>query len=68
MGMYCFALFTVRTGVFAESRFMGKLLDEWINDIQDSSPETPAPDHGRNRRRDSCPRPPFDHQQHDPHR
>jgi moderate conductance mechanosensitive channel len=35
MGMYCFALFTIRTGVFAESRFMGKLLDEWINDIQE---------------------------------
>jgi small conductance mechanosensitive channel len=32
--MYEFGLFTVRTGIFAEGRFMGKLLDDWIVDIQ----------------------------------
>jgi moderate conductance mechanosensitive channel len=33
--MYGFALFTLRTGVFAEGRFMGKVLDDWIGDTQD---------------------------------
>jgi moderate conductance mechanosensitive channel len=33
--MYGFGLFTLRTGVFAEGRFMGKVLDEWLNDTQD---------------------------------
>src|SRR5215472_17387188 len=35
MGMYSFVLFAIRTGIFAESRFMGKVLDEWIQDIQE---------------------------------
>ena len=35
MGMYSSFLFAIRTGLFAESRFMGKVLDEWINDIQE---------------------------------
>ena len=35
MGMYSFALFAIRSGLFAEGRFMGKVLDEWINDIQE---------------------------------
>ncbi len=35
IGMYSFLLFAVRTGLFAEGRFMGKLLDEWIGDIQE---------------------------------
>jgi moderate conductance mechanosensitive channel len=29
------ALILVRTGLFAEGRFMGRLLDEWINDAQE---------------------------------
>jgi moderate conductance mechanosensitive channel len=33
--MYGFALFTLRTGVFTEGRFMGKVLDDWIGDTQD---------------------------------
>jgi small conductance mechanosensitive channel len=33
--MYTFLLIALRTGVFAEGRFMGKLLDEWIFDIQE---------------------------------
>lgn len=33
--MYSFLLFAFRTGLFAEGRFMGKLLDEWIGDIQE---------------------------------
>jgi small conductance mechanosensitive channel len=33
--MYAFGLFTVRTGIFAEGRFMGRVLDEWINDVQE---------------------------------
>jgi small-conductance mechanosensitive channel len=33
--MSSFLLFALRTGVFAEGRFMGKLLDEWIGDIQE---------------------------------
>src|SRR5260370_1652190 len=28
-------LFAVRTGLFAEGRFLGKVLDEWINDTQE---------------------------------
>lgn len=35
MGMYSAVLFAIRTGLFAEGRFMGKVLDEWINDIQE---------------------------------
>ncbi|UWZ82521.1 mechanosensitive ion channel family protein [Occallatibacter riparius] len=33
--MHGFALFTIRTGLFAEGRFMGKVLDEWASDTQD---------------------------------
>src|SRR4051812_10518350 len=33
--MYSFVLFTIRTGLFGESRFMGKVLDGWIQDIQE---------------------------------
>jgi small conductance mechanosensitive channel len=33
--MHGFALFTIRTGIFAEGRFLGKVLDEWANDTQD---------------------------------
>ena len=33
--MYTAFLFTIRTGLFAEGRFMGKVLDEWINDLQE---------------------------------
>lgn len=33
--MYEFALFTVRSGVFAEGRFMGKVVDEWVDDIRE---------------------------------
>jgi len=32
--MVLFALF-IRTGIFAEGRFLGKVLDEWINDLQE---------------------------------
>ena len=32
--MVLFAFFT-RTGIFAEGRFLGKILDEWINDLQE---------------------------------
>ena len=35
MGMYTFLLFALRTGLFAESRFMGKVLDEWVVDVQE---------------------------------
>jgi len=35
MGMYSFALFGIRTGLFSEGRFMGKVLDEWIGDVQE---------------------------------
>jgi small conductance mechanosensitive channel len=28
-------LFAIRTGLFAEGRFLGKVLDEWINDTQE---------------------------------
>ena len=33
--MYTLVLIALRTGMFAEGRFMGKLLDEWIFDIQE---------------------------------
>ncbi len=33
--MYGLALFAFRTGIFAEGRFMSRLLDEWLNDVQD---------------------------------
>jgi small conductance mechanosensitive channel len=33
--MYGLILLTIRTGIFAEGRFMGKVLDEWIGDTQD---------------------------------
>lgn len=33
--MYGYLLFTVRTGVFAEGRFMGKVTDEWMGDVQE---------------------------------
>ena len=28
-------LFAVRTGIFAEERFLGKVLDEWVVDAQE---------------------------------
>jgi small conductance mechanosensitive channel len=33
--MYGFALFTIRTGIFAEGRFLGRVVDAWADDIQD---------------------------------
>lgn len=33
--MYGFGLITLRTGMFAEGGFMGKVLDEWVADTQD---------------------------------
>jgi small conductance mechanosensitive channel len=33
--MYSVVLFAIRTGLFAEGRFMGKVLDEWIGDLQE---------------------------------
>ena len=33
--MFGFALTAVRSGIFAEGRFMGKVLDEWILDTQE---------------------------------
>jgi moderate conductance mechanosensitive channel len=33
--MHPFLLFAIRTGLFAEGRFLGKLLDEWIYDAQE---------------------------------
>lgn len=33
--MYVFIAFALRTGVFAEGRFMGRVLDEWLNDVQE---------------------------------
>jgi small conductance mechanosensitive channel len=33
--MYVFLLFAIRTGLFGEGRFLGKVLDEWIDDLQD---------------------------------
>lgn len=35
MGMYSFVLFAIRTGIFAEGRFLGKVLDQWIYDMQE---------------------------------
>ena len=35
MVMHSFNLFAIRTGLFAEGRFMGKVLDEWIDDLQE---------------------------------
>ena len=35
MGMYSFVLFAIRTGLFAEGRFMRNVLNEWINDVQE---------------------------------
>jgi moderate conductance mechanosensitive channel len=35
MGMYSFVAFAIRTGLFGEGRFMGKVLDEWIQDVQE---------------------------------
>jgi small-conductance mechanosensitive channel len=33
--MFGFLLFRVRTGLFAEGRFMGKVMDEWLSDVQE---------------------------------
>jgi moderate conductance mechanosensitive channel len=33
--MYSFLLIAVRTGLFAEGRFLGKVLDEWGRDVQE---------------------------------
>lgn len=33
--MYSFVLFAIRSGIFAEGRFLGKVLDEWIQDTQE---------------------------------
>ena len=33
--MYVFLLFALRTGLFAEGRFLGKVLDEWVDDLQE---------------------------------
>lgn len=33
--MYSFLLFAIRSGIFAEGRFLGKVLDEWIQDTQE---------------------------------
>jgi small-conductance mechanosensitive channel len=33
--MYVFLLFALRTGLFAEGRFLGKVIDEWIVDVQE---------------------------------
>lgn len=33
--MYSFVLIALRTGLFAEGRFMGKVLDEWAGDVQE---------------------------------
>jgi small conductance mechanosensitive channel len=33
--MYVFLSIALRTGFFAEGRFLGKVLDEWIDDLQD---------------------------------
>src|SRR5579871_4588911 len=35
MGMYSVILIAIRTGIFAEERFLGKVLDEWTNDTQE---------------------------------
>jgi small conductance mechanosensitive channel len=33
--MHALGLLTLRTGIFAEGRFMGRLLDEWAGDVQE---------------------------------
>ena len=33
--MYSLFLFAIRSGIFAEGRFLGKVLDEWIQDTQE---------------------------------
>lgn len=33
--MYAFGLFTVRSGIFAQGHFLGKVLDEWGSDAQE---------------------------------
>jgi small-conductance mechanosensitive channel len=33
--MHTFLLFALRSGLFSEGRFMGKVLDEWIGDVQE---------------------------------
>ncbi|HWE86389.1 MAG TPA: mechanosensitive ion channel family protein [Terracidiphilus sp.] len=33
--MYRLAVFAIRSGIFAEGRFMGKVLDEWVQDAQE---------------------------------
>jgi small conductance mechanosensitive channel len=33
--MYEFGLYTLRSGIFAEGRFMGKVADEWAQDVQE---------------------------------
>lgn len=33
--MYSFLLIAIRAGLFADGRFMGKVLDEWIQDVQE---------------------------------
>jgi small-conductance mechanosensitive channel len=33
--MYSFLLFAFRSGIFAEGRFLGKVVDEWIQDTQE---------------------------------
>lgn len=35
MGMYRLAALALRSGIFAEGRFMGRVLDEWIQDAQE---------------------------------
>jgi small-conductance mechanosensitive channel len=33
--MYSLVLFAIRSGIFAEGRFLGKVMDEWIQDTQE---------------------------------
>src|SRR5579871_4413007 len=33
--MFGFGLLALRTGIFAEGRFMGKVVDEWLSDTQE---------------------------------
>src|SRR5438477_583686 len=35
MGMHSFVVFANRTGLFSDGRFMGKVLDEWVQDVQE---------------------------------
>jgi len=35
MGMHSFVVFAIRTGLFIEGRFMGKVRDEWVQDVQE---------------------------------